>query len=1070
LTIPFAIPPQVRAGDLFTKVKAKIHNHHGTPTPESLAVEIQSLEKHIDWYGTIVAKQPDVWGQARLMKHRSEFERIMALELTKFDEKISGSISRSDQAFLASALSLSAAISGAPAIELPQSASTSKEIVSRKRALLKAEGIDKPTSDQLAPGPDTKIEIPKENAADGLTDGFETIERTKINTTPGVGVAKDTALHLEPNEYLDQLQSYLNHLHEIRRINEGDDTGNSPGYALHLIRMPVSVLPGSKTRKGYGAEITVTATPYLGRELLPTTFRNLVVNDLTEQIGTPLAEFFNSKSSVKNLLENWEAEAYEKRIGKNQTKEKKNAYYLKRRLELDPQFLNHRSNMLRGDTAAKIRSYIQEPAKCSSGDKGSAEIGLFVEANKQTELKPSLSVPQNRGRNARFAFPALTMNKVYGKELMIPVAVKSYRALKERSDKDKDTPSVMPHHIVTSFVQDQVGAAYDYLSRPENLMLLTTYGTTELASAVQANNEVEVARLRNCFLAAMGTVAFDKPEHEGDDAPVSFLAAFSWAIIVESVLLNERLVADIKDSAAAKGVAVAPADHLQFFLPDPSDEARDVFNAYVKNRFPIHVLAVDPAVAEQNISDVFARSRELQLALSLAFVSGNISASSMTRLARRLEQQSQTIALQRTQIAFSHGEDTFGWRFQPRFQTPPIQNNAVAFGQTLIGGPTRDGDRRQTELEPGIRECVAIVIMPSFVPYVTLETRSNWYRLNSPKHAEIDAVKFLDLSKSIKNAYNIAQTLCDSGQYRDGDVSRLVNRVKQLSAELPFQSMMQQVPHENTLGGFELFNVGITDLAPQIRSWYGAPGISPNNGTSLFITGDNFSVHETSVIVGNKLLATPGSDFSLLSRQVMRINVPPGTQFVVHNGEKSVEVSVATPYGVSQSLYIPVYPTEEKKDPEVVSPSFSWKPEKINLAYQYDNLGISRAVGPNTVVPPAGISIALDSGVALHPTKADLRLIFDKPFDKLGPIDLDGVPYNNDTGAFEITGDLYTTMITKVFATFAVTFKQTHPPVDVQISQTVIRLRTGSGPIIPQAVSNPITIGWTLTTEARKSP
>ena len=36
-------------------------------------------------------------------------------------------------------------------------------------------------------------------------------------------------------------------------------------------------------------------------------------------------------------------------------------------------------------------------------------------------------------------------------------------------------------------------------------------------------------------------------------------------------------------------------------------------------------------------------------------------------------------------------------------------------------------------------------------------------------------------------------------------------KVKQLEARLPLQDTLVQVPYENTLGGFEMFNVGITD-------------------------------------------------------------------------------------------------------------------------------------------------------------------------------------------------------------------------------------------------------------------
>ena len=74
----------------------------------------------------------------------------------------------------------------------------------------------------------------------------------------------------------------------MRRINEGDDSADSPGYSLNLVRVPVSITPGGLTRKGHGAEITFLAEPILGDDLLPTTFRNLVLNDLVDLIAPPL--------------------------------------------------------------------------------------------------------------------------------------------------------------------------------------------------------------------------------------------------------------------------------------------------------------------------------------------------------------------------------------------------------------------------------------------------------------------------------------------------------------------------------------------------------------------------------------------------------------------------------------------------------------------------------------------------------------------------------------------------------------------------------------------------------------
>src|SRR5439155_996688 len=148
---------------------------------------------------------------------------------------------------------------------------------------------------------------------------------------------------------------------------------------------------------------------------------------------------------------------------------------------------------------------------------------------------------------------------------------------------------------------------------------------------------------------------------------------------VECALLNEQLVQDMREAAAARACCHLPTDWLPYFLPCPPPEARQAFNDYVRCRWPIHVFALDPVRQEQNIADTFSSRREMQLAMSLAFVSGQLSAKSMTRFARRIEMEVETIALNSTQVGFSHGNETFGWRFYPRFQTPDIESNATVF-------------------------------------------------------------------------------------------------------------------------------------------------------------------------------------------------------------------------------------------------------------------------------------------------------------------------------------------------------------------------------------------------------
>ena len=50
-----------------------------------------------------------------------------------------------------------------------------------------------------------------------------------------------------------------------------------------------------------------------------------------------------------------------------------------------------------------------------------------------------------------------------------------------------------------------------------------------------------------------------------------------------------------------------------------------------------------------------------------------------------------------------------------------------------------DNAALQRALEPGIRECVAIVVMPSFVPRLTLDVQTRWFSLAHPAATERDA-------------------------------------------------------------------------------------------------------------------------------------------------------------------------------------------------------------------------------------------------------------------------------------------------------------------------------------------
>ena len=193
----------------------------------------------------------------------------------------------------------------------------------------------------------------------------------------------------------------------------------------------------------------------------------------------------------------------------------------------------------------------------------------------------------------------------------------------------------------------------------------------------------------------------------------------------------------------------------------------------MKARWPIHVFALDPREQDQNVADASARRRELQLALSLGFVTGKIGVNSLTQFARTLETQIQTISLNRTSAGFSHGNDTFGWRFQPRVQALEAPGTLGALKETVCG-VNPDADLANRKIEPGMREAVAIVIMPSFVPYVDFDIRTNWYKLTNPKNAAFTMKDSIRMSRAVTAMRN-SRAQCAKCQhlYRDGELGRL---------------------------------------------------------------------------------------------------------------------------------------------------------------------------------------------------------------------------------------------------------------------------------------------------------
>ncbi|MEK6262035.1 MAG: hypothetical protein AABP62_25840 [Planctomycetota bacterium] len=990
---------------------------------EDLAEKIDKLERALQYYGRVTAKAPDVWGQARLMQHRREFEEQMAEQLTAFEENLNAEISVSDQAFLSEAVALGAASRG-------QTPPTTTEITSVTSTLTPTPGTGTTTS----------------------TANTDVIIRSGPGANFTAGQAR-TKLTLEPEIVLDQRKRFLDHLHEIRRVNEGDDTADAPGYSLNLVRIPISVIPGDKTRENYGAEVTVTAESHVTEELLPSTFRELVINDLIDQLALPIVKVLDLSWSehLKGEPLRAHAELLKFYIDKCRKLQKKLDHagpatathrqvneVLKEsglsisKLEKDSSQAgaegwqeNHYADWKERMGGALLKARSVAVQKQQLGEELQSACALLIdvmEDRRRSEMNQSraiiaqsiakgitvIGVQAPRERRSRYPIPPSQIRNVFGELEFGELTVAVFSARDRFQCRDKV-------HLadVQGFLRNELEHAYDFLAStacpelvpPIGIEGVVVGGDLWNSPHVPTPNDIRqpnavIAKRRNffsCLPVNQENVSthpsYEEHPTQHDKHAETATEALGWAILIESALLNQQLNEDLQRVSQDPNCHCVPAGQPYcFYGPNPDPAAKQAFTEYVKCRWPIHVFALDPVTQQQNVADSFSLRREMQLAIALAFKQQFVNAQSLTRYMRRIEQDVRTIALNQTAVGFGAGDDTFGWRFFPRVQTPDVEGTLTVIGRDLLmGGPNKDQGLRRRRIEPGMRECMALVVMPSFVKHVRFDVRTNWFPL-VPGHltqvfhtarTPASMEKTVEWSKLIKSMEDSVM-LCvkDQHKYRDGEVERLLKRSHQLSQELPINTMYSQVPYENTLGGFEMFASGVADLAPELVGFYGAPGIEPNLPTELFLVGSNFSVHDTHLIAGNTKVK-----FKLLSRDVMQATIPANVR-IEHRlseprssdktacckdgdcDESHVEIRLATPYGVSSALWVPVVVGASTAQAQI-----RWDRESYNVTYGWTVDGTSfKSDGNIRAVAPHHFAIDVPANYWNSTTTAKLKI------------------------------------------------------------------------------------------------
>ncbi|OJW05816.1 MAG: hypothetical protein BGO49_27000 [Planctomycetales bacterium 71-10] len=776
------------------------------PRSALLRVEqmIDGLDRSMNQQGTIGVKSPDVWGQDRLAKFRSEYELQMAQWLKAgFKGVINASISRSEAQ--AQRLQLAAGL-GDTAVTTTTTdgkTTTTTNEDDRTKALLSL--------------------ISAQNAATAATAAQAALPASKgpatITADPSAGGM------LEPTVVLDEHSHYLNHLNQLRRINAGDDLTDRPGYGMYLVRIPVTLSPGPKSRKGKGAIITVSAKSLMDRDTMRYTLRNAVVNEavasLTQAICNdpdPAAEADpNSASGVGPLALIAAADAPAFYGAENiaflrdETKSQ-----LARELADEPYHRAARiADWLRGEFEASYTMLEQEAAPPTTSRTPSG----------QSAAPPEESDPFE-------ALGALLARRDYTK----------LAAMRPRAGGPGD-PGVM------------------------------------LASGDGVPTSPDAGRRRT-------------------------LAALGFVLRLQAAALNTRLKQDIVDQVPEYRDFDRREElrRTNFFDPEGSTRAFEIFRRYTEAKWPLRVYAIEPVIAQQNVADSVARrsSTGLDLIGGVPAV-GPLRAAGIFSTDRALADEEAAIRLNPTMVGFGAGESTFGWIFYPRLQTTATGRSGLAAVSQMLRNNLGDGEREQS-IEPGQRECTALIVMPNFIPKIEFVTVANWFRSGDLDGRTSVIEKASDLGARLVEAEESLDDLNSSGAFafsRPEELQVAVERLNQLRSLMPTQRLVVRVPFSAEHNDSRVFCSRGGQLRPSLTAWHGKP---PEQGeeSTIFLEGKNFSVHDTHVIAGGKT-----AESVLVSRNVMQVTISKDARPTPNaQGDPLLELSVATPNGASNHLLI----------------------------------------------------------------------------------------------------------------------------------------------------------------------
>ncbi len=881
----------------------------------AFAHEITVMEDDLRRDGTITVKTPDVWGDANLVSFIQEYDKEMSRTHDAFKDSLQAYLARSDQAELTATQALGAALGDA---SVPT---------------VQAQPKDFPDESPFS----------------------------LIASSSGQAAAAGK-FGIEPTESERQHSTYVLVNQALRRRNMGDDNSQMAGYGMYKFRIPVSVLPGRETSQNHAAVVTLRAQLIVDESNLRTTIPRLVVADLVDGLTEPVLADWNKPSKT---VEKSEVIAAAKcafgdlfnilsMIGDQESRSPQSVQ----------DFAALRKANLFGEQWAVVVGQLEKPE----------EDGIGIVANAVIQLNAFWKEMQQNDTAAAsdpmFAQLGECLRRLDGSvQNLEPYARRGGQGNgPDLMDKSATAPIVAGNgriafgsasiDAVRSVAQEHFQERTKRKDAPKTQELRTflfqyltqLYRTTQARKAFldqeaaidAATSDFErglkIDEYRKAWVTHMQTYCNSA---DPDTAEVSWLIAMQAGILDHNL---KRILEDMRQAGKLSEEAVACSDIVRFYEPDIAlEQTLDLWSALVRNEFPLTVFTLDPQVEEQNAYDAFSRRRELQVAMAYGVASGKIRAESALKFSRQVALDSETIALNRTAVGFSHAHDTFGWYFYPRIQSPPTEGTNIGVVARTIWstGPTEHYDTKHRDLEPGIRECEVIVTMPSFVSRVSFDVTTNWEKLTCPGKTKRSYEEMVAQGSRVQQLHCELQAIHETACNRPGDVARLASRVDQLEHLLGMQTFIVNIPYQYEQSGTDLFDTGDVHLAPVVQDFYGLSYLKSDSDidAQFFLRGKNFHPTLTHVVVGGAESHSVGNSTSVevISRELLLVNIK---KVQAALSSPTFEVRVGTPAGLSNPVEIPSTPTP----PKPAGANFDWSgaPLSFEAELLYDAMADPR--------------------------------------------------------------------------------------------------------------------------------